>query len=349
MSTRLVELPGQPSGVPWSTLAWPAGGPPGYASPTCEEICRGLFARENAPRFGTTNALVVVHGGRVVVERYAPGTTALTPHLSWSIAKSVLQALVGILVERGELDLDASAAVPSWEGDDPRGEITLRHLLLFTEGLQWAEDYIDDQVSDVIEMLFGDGAADVAAYAAARPLAHGPGEVFNYSSGTSNIISGLVRDVVGADRYEQVLREEVLEPIGIREARLGFDEAQTWIASSFLWCTARDFARFGYLYLRGGMWDGERIVPADCIDLARTPSSTEAPDDGGRTHGCHWWIWPETDTGAFYASGYENQRIVVVPARDLVVVKLGRTDAEIAPNADAELDTLIRAFDPPDG
>lgn len=343
MSAELLALPRQPDAVPWPTLVWPAGAPPEHATDTMESVTEALFARSRKSEFGDTHALVVIHGGRVVAERYARGTTALSPLLSWSMAKSVLDTLVGILIERGELDLDAPAPVTAW-ADDERREITLRQLLTFTDGLAWAEDYVDDQASDVIEMLFGNGADDVAGYAAARPLLHTPGEAFNYSSGTSNIVSAIVRDVVGADHYEGLLREEVLEPIGIRDAVLRFDTAGTWIASSFLWCTARDYARFGLVYLRGGQWDGCRIVPTEWVDFARTHTATEAPEDGGRSHGAHWWIWPDDSHGAFYAGGYENQRIIVVPALDVVVVKLGKTDISIAPNADRELSRLIRAF-----
>ena len=346
MSGSLVSLPHQPDGVPWPTLAWPAGTPPEQAADTCESVADALFARSRRSDFGSTHALVVAYGGRVVVERYASGTAALSPLLSWSMAKSVLQTLVGILVETGRLDLDAPAPVPTWK-DDERARITLRQMLLFTDGLDWTEDYVDDQVSDVLEMLFGSGADDVAGYAAARSLLHPPGDEFNYSSGTSNIISGIVRDLVGADLYEQVLREQVLEPIGIRDADLRSDAAGTWIASSYLWCTARDYARFGYLYLRGGEWDRRRIIASDWVDFARTASATEAPEDGGRTHGAHWWIWPDDSHGAFYAAGYENQRIIVVPGLDLVVVKLGTTDIALAPNVDHELDRLIRSFAAP--
>ena len=154
---------------------------------------------------------MVVHGGRVVAERYhgalehfdRPPTpvTAATPLLSWSMAKSMLHAVVGLLVGDGRLDLDGPAAVPEWaDPADPRHAITLRDLLAMRDGLDFVEDYVDDRVSDVIQMLFGEGQADMAHFAADRPLAAAPGTRFNYSSGTSNIISGVVARTVGPGR-----------------------------------------------------------------------------------------------------------------------------------------------------
>ncbi len=151
------------------------------------------------PELGLTLALVVVHGGRVVAEAYGPDVTADTTLISWSTAKSVTHALVGILVGDGRLAVESSAPVRAWQ-DDARRAITVQQLLEMRPGLQFAEDYVDAGVSDVIEMLFGAGQADVAGFAAAFPLLHRPGTVWNYSSGTTNIVSRIVGDVVGGGR-----------------------------------------------------------------------------------------------------------------------------------------------------
>jgi CubicO group peptidase (beta-lactamase class C family) len=282
----------------------------------------------------TTFAVVIVHRGRVVAERYGGAVPhwdgpdvpvdVTTPLLSWSMAKSMLHAVVGMLLGDGRLGLDAPAGVPVWSAPgDPRGAITLDHLLQMRDGLDFAEDYEDAPASDVIEMLFGRGQHDVAAFAADRRLAAPPGTRFNYSSGTSNIVSGIVARTVGpAAAYEQFLRERLFDPIGAASARATFDAAGTWVASSYVHATARDFARFGLLYLRDGVWDGRRLLPDGWVDHGRLARSVDPTD--GSLYGAHWWVVGD-DHGSFWASGYEGQSILVCPALDLIVVRLGRT------------------------
>jgi CubicO group peptidase (beta-lactamase class C family) len=240
----------------------------------------------------------------------------------------MLHALVGMLVEEGRLDPEAAAAVPQWEGaDDPRRAITLRRLLEMRDGLDFLEDYVDGDRSDVINMLFGAGKDDVAAFAADRPLAAAPGERFNYSSGTTNVISGVVSRLLGPGApYEDFLQERLFDAIAMRSARATFDPAGTFIASSFVYATAQDFARFGLLYLRDGRWDGRRILPAGWVDTARTQQATDP--ENGNGYGWQWWMRPDDPAGTFWAQGYEGQSIVVSPGADLVLVRLGKTPAE---------------------
>ncbi len=327
----LVALPGQPAGVPWPTEAWPEGPLPGGVDvgPLLDEV----FDDEGP--LAHTFAVLVVHRGAVVAERYGGAlehfdrtptpVTAETPLLSWSMAKSVLHAVVGLLVGDGRLDLDAPAAVPEWSGPgDPRHAITLRQLLAMRDGLDFMEDYEDDRVSDVIEMLFGSGQADMAHFAADRPLAAEPGTRFSYSSGTSNIISGVVARTVGAgEAYARFLHGRLFAPIGMTSADPELDEAGTWVGSSYLRATARDYARFGLLYLRDGVWNGTRLVPPGWVDHARTWVS-EDPEDHS-PYGAHWWGVAGDARGTFGASGYEGQSITVCPPLDLIVVRLGKT------------------------
>jgi len=345
----LIPLPGQPVGVPWPGATWPeAPVPPGVA---LEPLLGAAFDPEGP--LATTYAVVVVHRGWVVADRYGGALPHFdrapepvepeTPLLSWSMAKSMLHAVVGMLVAEGRLDLDAPVPVAAWSGDeDPRCRITLAQLLAMRDGLVWAEDYVDAGVSDVIEMLFGRGREDVAGFAADRALAAPPGTRFNYSSGTSNLISGLVREVLGGrERYERLLVERLFGPIGMRSARASFDAAGTWVASSYVHATARDFARFGLLYLRDGIWAGRRVLPEGWVDRARTWQSTDP--DGGKGYGEHWWVTGD-DHGTFWANGYEGQSILVCPALDLVVVRLGRTDAEHYPELAAWRAALVEQF-----
>ncbi len=345
----LVPLPAQPASVPWPTREWPVGAAP--AAVALEPLLDEVLDPDGPLR--STHAVVVVHRGRLVAERYAGAVEQWDdppvpvrpdlPLLSWSMAKSMLHALVGILVGESRIDPAAPAAVPEWDApDDPRRAITVDHLLQMRDGLDWVEDYVEARGSDVIHMLFGDGAADVGAYAARRPLAFPPGTRFNYSSGSSNLVSRVVADQVGAGApYEQLLHTRLFAPLGMRTATATFDPAGTWIGSSYVHATARDFARFGLLYLRDGVWDGTRILPAGWVDHGRLARSVD-PDDG-RLYGSHWWVVGDAH-GTFWANGYEGQLVVVCPALDLVVVRLGKTATERGPLLRAWRDRVIAAF-----
>ena len=346
----LVALPPQPAGVEWPTEDWPKGEvPPGV---DLARLLDEVFDPDGP--LAETFAVLVVHRGRVVAERYqgalehfdrAPTpVTAGTPLLSWSMAKSMLHAAVGLLVGDGTLDLDAPAAVPEWaDPGDPRHAITLRQLLAMRDGLDFAEDYVDDRVSDVMQMLFGDGQSDMAHFAADRPLAAPPGTRFSYSSGTSNIVSGVVARTVGpGERYARFLHGRLFGPLGMASADPEFDEAGTWAASSFLRASARDYARFGLLYLRDGMWDGVRLLPPGWVDYARTWVS-EDPEDAS-PYGAHWWGVAGDTLGTFRASGYEGQSITVCPALDLVVVRLGKTPHDREPNLVPWRLAMVQAF-----
>jgi CubicO group peptidase (beta-lactamase class C family) len=321
--------------VPWPSPD-PDGWPTGESSPAIDELVDELIA--NTERYGTTYAVLVIRGGRLLVERYGGAiphfdrpeepVTATTQLLSWSMAKSILHAAVGVLVAEGRLDVDAPAPVPAWHVDpnDTRAAITLEDLLTMRDGLDFAEDYVDAGVSDVIEMLFGDGKDDVAGYAEARPPRHAPDTHFNYSSGTSNIVSAIAaRAAGGKGELLDLLRTRIFEPIGITSADPRTDASGTFIGSSYVYATARDFARFGLLYLRDGMWKGARILPEEWVDHGRRQRSV---DEDGAGYGAHWWV-VDDDKGSFRASGYEGQSILITPALDLIAVRLGHSTAEM--------------------
>jgi CubicO group peptidase (beta-lactamase class C family) len=345
----LVPLPPQPPDVPWPNHAWPVGELP--AGVDLDPLLDQAFDDEGPLR--TTYAVVVVHRGRVVAERYAGNIehfdrpaepiTASTPLLSWSMAKSMLHAVVGMLVAEGRLDLDAPADVPLWHEDpaDPRAQITLGHLLGMRDGLDFLEDYVDDVRSDVIHMLFGDGKDDVAGFAADRPLRAAPDTAFNYSSGTTNIVSGIVARLLGpGDPYDRFLHERLFDPLGMATAWGTFDAAGTWIASSYVYATAKDFARFGLFYLRDGVWEGRRLLPEGWVDDARLPRSE---DEDGALYGRHWWLMGD-EHGTFRAAGYEGQSIYICPALDLVLVRLGKTPAERYPELKVWRQAVAEAF-----
>ncbi len=326
-------LPAQPDGVPFPTQAWDRAEP----RPDIELLADRVFETPDDGPFGMSLAVVVVQHGRLVFERYGPTAGVDEPLVSWSMAKSIAHALVGILVGEGRLDVAAPARVPEWAGDGRR-DITLDHLLRMVPGVEFNEDYVDDQASHCIDMLFGSGSADMGAYAATLPAVAGPDRVFNYSSGTTNLICRIMADIVGAgDAFADWARDALFEPIGMDSADPRFDDAGTWVGSSFLYATARDFAKFGLLYLRDGVWDQQRILPEGWVDYARTP---RAVDDDGSTYGAHWWIW-DPDSDVFGCQGYECQRILVDPGSDAVVVRLGKTPIEKAPAVDTWLHELL--------
>ena len=333
----LPPFPAQPRGVPWPTSDWPVRA---TAPPELREAFDYAFSPGAEPDIGVTRALLVVRGGAIIAERYAEDLGPASPLPSWSMAKSVLHAIVGTLVADGRLDLHAPVPVPQWQADgDARAAITLDHLLRMSDGLAFREEYVDSDRSDVIPMLFGEGKDDVAGYAASFPAAHAPGTTWSYSSGTSNIVSGIVARLFGSDprAYREYMRQALLDRIGMRSADPRFDAAGTWIGSSFVFCTARDFARFGLLYLRGGAWDGGRVLPVEWVDHARTV----APACATVEYGAHWWIYPERP-GVFWASGFQGQRIVVAPEHDIVIVRSAQSSAE---QADAVRAFLFRLLD----
>lgn len=298
--------------------------------------------------------MLVMHRGEVVAERYGtqPATDfgpvadldAESTLISWSMAKSITHAAIGLLVGDGRLDLDAPAPVAEWQGT-PKERIRVIDLLEMRPGLEFIEDYVDGDVSHCIAMLYGDGAADHAAYAAALPSIHEPGTVWNYSSGTTNILARIIGDVIGGGRddTERFLAERLFGPVGMTSATPKFDDAGTFVGSSYVYATARDFARFGELYRNDGVTEGGlRVLPIGWADHARTFVAHDPTDDlePGFDYGRHWWMWPQYP-GSLAAHGYEGQFVVVVPDRELTVVHLGKTDFGVRRHLVRRLDALI--------
>ena len=307
---------------------------------------------------GMTYALVVQQGGETLVERYGtqPGNlfdpdpvevAPDTPMVSWSVAKSIVHAAVGVLVAEGRVDLSEPAPVPEWQGTDKEA-ITLLDLLEMRSGLRFREEYVDAEHSDCIAMLFGAGSDDHAAYAAALPLEHPIGMVWNYSSGSTNIVCRVLGDIVGGgeavsreQRMREFLDERLFGPVGMASADPRFDPAGNWVGSSYVHATATDFARFGELYLRDGTVGGERILPESWVAHARTHVADEP--DTGFGYGRHWWLWPDLP-GSVAAHGYDGQYVVVVPELDAVIVHLGKTDAAVRPQLVEHLRCIIRCL-----
>jgi CubicO group peptidase (beta-lactamase class C family) len=332
----LEPLPAQPADTPWPTADWPVGEPLG---PALVQHLDAAFADES---IAITDAVLIVQGGRIRYERYGAGLGAENTFSSWSKAKSITQALVGLAAAEGRLDVHAPTGIPAWQGDG-RSAITLDQLLRMSSGLKFVEDYVPGSVSDVIEMLFGAGKEDVAAYAMAQPLAHAPNTVWSYASGTTNIVARLLQDALGlnGEAFEAHMRKVLFAPLGMTSPLPKFDAAGTFIGSSFCFCTARDFARFGLLYLRGGAWEDRQLLPAAWVDYARTPTPVPATEEQG--YGAHWWLGLG-GPGSFSANGYDGQFTLLVPDLDLVMVRHGRTPLEKKENLAAWMRGTVQAL-----
>jgi CubicO group peptidase (beta-lactamase class C family) len=317
---------------------WPEGGAAAAGAPLAdtaglEAAVDSAFAETDAEKPKRTRAIVVVHGGRIVAERYAEGIAADTPLLSWSMAKSFMNAMVGVLVRQGRLDIGAPAMVPEWaEPGDPRRVVTTDMLLRMSSGLSWYEEYAEHPISDVNRMLFLE--PDAAAYAARKSLAAPPDSVWSYSSGSTNIVSRIARDAIGSEaEYLAFPYREIFDRIGMRSAVFGIDAAGVYVGSSYLYATARDYACFGLLCLRDGVWNGERILPEHWMTYSTTPTP-KAPKGG---YGASFWLnrggaedpsdreFPGMPADLFWADGYQGQMLFVCPSLDLIAVRLGMT------------------------
>lgn len=302
----------------------------GAGTSRLREAVESAFSDPDPARPRRTRAVLIVHDGRIVAERYAPGFTGETPFLGWSMAKSVVNSLVGTLVKKGRLSLDGPVAVPEWrKAGDRRRKITLDQLLHMNSGLRFDEDY-GRPLTDVTRMLLG--VPDMAAYAARKPLDGEPGTRWSYSSGTTNIIARILRDAVGDADYHAFPRRALFDRIGMRSAVIETDASGTFVGSSFMYASARDWARFGLLYLRDGVWANERLLPEGWVEYTRTP----AAGDHRQRYGAHFWleIPEEYRSGgsgsllppdSFHAIGHEGQFVTIIPSRDLVIVRLGLT------------------------
>jgi CubicO group peptidase (beta-lactamase class C family) len=292
-----------------------------------------LFVEANPKKKLYTRAVLVVYDGRIIAERYAEGITKDTRLLSWSIAKSVTNAMIGILTKQGKINIKAPAAVPEWQNaGDARRVITPDQLLRMSSGLKWVEAYTERPVSDVNIMLLLQ--SDMAAFAASQPPAVKPDSLWRYSSGTTNILSRLISDTIGNQKtYWNFPRRQLFNKIGMRSAIWDTDASGTFVGSSYIYATARDYARFGLLYLNDGVWQGERILPAGWVAYSSTPT----PAAPKREYGAHFWLnkgsdsknisrlYPQLPADAFFARGYQGQIIAIIPSRKLVVVRLGMT------------------------
>lgn len=337
--------PAPPPALPPDPRDWPQGDG-GEADTdvgdraTIEAALDLAFDDNRWPEPPRTRAVVAVHGGRIVAERYAPGFHRDMPLINWSMGKSLTAALVGILVGEGTLALDEPAPVAEWqEPGDPRREITVRHLLQMRSGLEYRRFEITDPAFYTPEnhhLCIYFGAIDVFAQAIARPLEFPPGTYGRYRNCDPLTLGALVRRSVEArgEEYLTFPRRALFDRIGMRRQILEPDPWGNFIMTGFEYGTARDWARFGLLHLRDGDWFGERVLPAGWAAVVSEPSPAAGELAPGEYGGLFWLNrggrLPHVPSDAYWAAGAWGQVTTIIPSRDAVIVRLGHAaDAEV--------------------
>lgn len=290
-----------------------------------------------------TNGVVIIHQGQLVYERYARGWDETKRHLTWSVSKSFTNALVGIAAGKGKLSLtDSICEHLPWVRDlgEERCGITVQHLLEFSSGLDWKEVYENEsnQESSVLAMLYGVGQDDAARFIASHPLRDPPGESWMYSSGDSTLLMAVVQAALEPEDGVRFPWKLLFDRIGVTSAVWERDGKGTMIGSSYLYATPRDMARFGYLALADGCWNGERILPEEWMAQSTAISAPITKKtylrDPVDVQGRQWWLnkqhpeeearpFPDVPEDAFMARGHWGQSITVIPSRDLIIVRTG--------------------------
>jgi CubicO group peptidase (beta-lactamase class C family) len=330
--SEVFRLPEKPKINP-DTISWPMGDritqtfPGNVDSLKLATAIENIFTEQDTILPIRTRAVVVVYKGQMIAERYADGFNRHTKLAGWSMTKSVFNSLIGILVKQGKLQIEGAAPVPEWRDvNDPRHHISIKNLLQQRSGLDFEEVY--SKPSDATRMLYE--KADMAAFTASHLLKNEPGSVFYYSSGNSNIISRIIRQTLGDSLYYDFPYQQLFYKLGMYSAVIEPDASGTFVGSSYMYATARDWARFGLLYLNDGVCNSERILPEGWVK-----QSTTAAPGSMRGYGFQIWLnrgsdtsvrhFPDAPGDMFYADGFESQLVFMIPSKDLVVVRLGLT------------------------
>ena len=266
-----------------------------------------------------TRAVLVLYKGQIIAEKYSEGFTKNSRILGWSMTKSIMSTVFGILEHQQKINIQDKAPVESWQ-NDARKEITIHNLLQMNSGLEWDENY--DEISDATKMLFLE--RDMTKVQEEKPLIGKPNETWNYSSGTSNLLSGILRDQFNNHQsYLDFWYTNLIDKIGMNSMILESDLAGNYVASSYAWATARDWGKFGLLYLHNGAWNGEELFTKEWVDYVTTPTPTS-----NGSYGAQFWLNTEkqlkdVSQNMYFADGYQGQRVYILPDEDLVIVRFG--------------------------
>ncbi|NIW23894.1 MAG: serine hydrolase [Gammaproteobacteria bacterium] len=340
-----------------ATIAWPDGDrvadaplPASIDETLLQAASDWAFDRESPEQ--VTLSLLVVHDGQLIHERYAPGVDVSTRTRTWSTAKSIAGTLIGMLVDQGRMSLDEPLGFDwypkvSSEQSDPRSEITLRHVLNMSSGLYPLDN-------DGLEYATGSGMAYWAGASSIhglrdRGLVREPGTYWDYENYDTLRAVYAMKQTIGEDAYLEFPRRALLDRIGMRNTLLSVDRFGDFILSSQVYTNARDLARFGLLYLQGGVWNGERLISEEWIDFIRTPAPATA--DRGNFYGAQWWLVPDDRSDVpkdmYSTSGNRGQYVIVVPSHDLVIVRRGLDYGRQGFNRWDLAREVLKAFDAP--
>ena len=333
--------PADPASVPWPTGERDAEGnfPSEVRKDRLQAALDKEFSEPNPKKPRRARAVVVVYKGKIVAERYAPGLNQKMPMHGWSMTKSITNALVGILVGQRKLDVNAPAPIPEWRRPgDPHGGMTIDHLLRMSGGFDFHHDV--SPIGKRQQALFG--AIDSTKVSIECPVEVEPGTRWEYANANPHALWRIIRDAVGDGDYLTFPRRALFNKLGMRSALIEPDPYGNFVGTSFGWATARDWARFGLLYLNDGVWEGERILPEGWVEYTRTP----APAATYRHYGALFWLnagakefadlsqeekkgnrnlppFPRIPEDAYFMMGHDGKAVAVIPSREMVVVRLG--------------------------
>ncbi len=266
-----------------------------------------------------TRSVLVIYKDKIIAEKYDTGFNKDSKILGWSMTKSITSALFGILQKQGKIDINKPAPIDEWANDE-RAKITTANLLNMNSGLEWEEKY--DKICDATKMLFQD--ADMSQAQLKKPAQFKPNSHWNYSSGTTNMLSGILRRQFKTHQeYLDFWYSALIDKIGMSSMLVETDMAGNYVGSSYGWATTRDWSKFGLLYLHKGSWNGEQILDESWVKFTATPTNTS-----NGNYGAHFWLnaggkFPDVPKDMFYCSGFQGQMIAIFPSQDLVIVRLG--------------------------
>jgi hypothetical protein len=266
-----------------------------------------------------TRSLLVIYKDKIIAEKYDIGFNKESKILGWSMTKSITSAMFGILEKQGKINIYAPAPIPEWANDE-RKNITTNDLLHMNSGLEWEEKY--DKICDATEMLFQ--AEDMSRSQLVKQAIHKPNTHWNYSSGTTNLLSGILRKQFKTHQeYLDFWYASLIDKIGMNSMILETDMTGNYVGSSYGWATTRDWSKFGLLYLHKGNWNGEQIFNESWAKYTATPTNTSNGDYGG-----HFWLnsggkFPDVPRDMYYCGGFQGQMVVIIPSLDLVIVRMG--------------------------
>ena len=266
-----------------------------------------------------TRVVLVVYKNHIIAEEYANKFDKNSKILGWSMAKSLTSAVYGVMNKQGRLNKDEFAPIDAWKKDE-RSKITLNNLLQMNSGLEWEEDYT--KISDAVKMLYLE--PDMTKLQIDKQFVGKPNETWCYSSGTTNLLSGILRQKFKTHQdYLDFWYTDLIDKIGMSSMLVETDLSGNYVGSSYAWATPRDWAKFGLLYLHNGNWNGEQIISKDWVKYTRTPTNTS---EG--VYGAQFWLnagghLPDVPKDLFFADGYQGQSVFIIPSKDLVVVRMG--------------------------